>query len=720
VLSETQGAPARQRVRVRKKRKRRPIRRWGGWWLVLPILLGALVFAGAVTALLARDVVVVRDALVATQDELRAVQRALGSADMDAAEQRLLAADQELAVARARSRGPLWSLAGAVPVAGRPILLVRALVDVATDATGLTTVAVQEGGALLADGIDIRVEDGQVDLTLLEGAAELLALLPADPLARSTAALAAADPGGSPQVVLEARDLVLELAVDTLDLVERTDALLSALPGFLGVNEPRRYFVGVQTSGELRGTGGLVGFFLVLVIDDGRFSIDGVDVYEGLEDVEGGPDDSVPVSQVGVLGRGGEADAPADFAGRYAINGATSQFNNVNLDPDLPVVAEVALDLYEERTGEVLDGLILLDAIGFQAVLEATRTDLTLPDRVVQETGREPVIPAAEAARFTTIDIYELYGSGFGRQRKELLADLGADAFARVFAGGWDGVRVATTIAEAAADRHLQVYSRDPQEQRSFGAVRAIGAFADAPPMGDRLAVTANNAVGGKQDVHLGHRFEVEVELGAVRLDDDPGPAVTRQTTVRTTLVNPLGPTGLDEYIIGNCPVGEGRNRCFEGPPGWNRTWWSVWTAPDELVVATDGDDGPVVPWPDTMHGLRVLDHTQETAPRSESWFELTLEGDVALEVDGDDLSYRWNWWRQAKAIPDLLDVVIVAPPGYEVVDASLEGVGSGVGLLGVDADAEPAQLEVTGDRVRLHGAVSRDTSVTLRLAAPT
>src|SRR6056297_3227939 len=138
-----------------------------------------------------------------------------------------------------------------------------------------------------------------------------------------------------------------------------------------------------------------------------------------------------------------------------------------------------------------------------------------------------------------------------------------------------------------------------------------------------------------KQDVHLGHRTDVTVDLEGVNRTGEDGPVIRRATTVRTELVNPLPATGMDEYIIGNCLISEARNQCFEGPPGWNRTWWSVWTQGEgDRLRAGTGPDGPLAIRAGTLHGLRVFDRVMETPPGGAEWFQVRIEGRVAVEQE--------------------------------------------------------------------------------------
>jgi hypothetical protein len=706
---------------VRKRRKRKPDRRW----LVLPILAGLLLLVVVAAGLLARDVLEVRTALRGTQQSLLAVQEALGSADISAASEELQEADEQLGVARSRTRGPLWSMAAAVPFVNQPVRTVRGIVDVASAATAVAEVVIREGSELSRSGLSIRVSDGQLDQSPLDEAARVLAAAPVEPLREATEGLRATDPGWSPAEVVDARTQSLELADRALATLDVGRPLLAALPGFLGADEQRRYFLGVQTSAELRGTGGLIGFYSVLTVDDGRFSIGTVDVYEGLDDAAIGDDDvRVLTGPIGGLAGEGAVPASPEFEARYGHTEATSRFSNVNVHPDLPTTASIALDLYEERTGERLDGLILLDAIGMQRILEATDTTLELPEDLREDTDLPETIGSQDFARFITSDIYEELGDGRSRQRKDLLAAIGAAAFDDVFDGAWDGIRLSRAVGEATGGRNLQVFSRNEEEQASFTAIRATGELSPPVP-GDLLAVTMNNAVGGKQDVHLGHRFEVDVQLSEPRLVDDEV-RTWRTSSVRTQIVNPLPSEGRDLYVIGNCVVDGERNECFEGPPGWNRTWVSMWTPGDDTLLGSRGPDGPTEIIAGFMDGLRVFDRFLEVPPQDESWVQIDVEGPVELDWDGgDDVTYTWTWWRQAKATPDLLDATFDLPAGWQVVTADLDGVGDGRNLLGLDAGSQPAEAEVTGtvgedgtgaQQVHVRGAVVRDTTLVVRV----
>jgi hypothetical protein len=109
---------------------------------------------------------------------------------------------------------------------------------------------------------------------------------------------------------------------------------------------------------------------------------------------------------------------PAYFD-RYARMLGVSNFSNVNLDPDLPSVARVALDLYELQTGDVLDGMVLLDPLGLQRLLEATGDRLPVPERVGELLDIEGDLATADFARLVTVDVYATLGEARGDDRRE-------------------------------------------------------------------------------------------------------------------------------------------------------------------------------------------------------------------------------------------------------------------------------------------------------------
>ena len=703
--------PERVRVRVRRKRRRRSTLRW----LWLPIVAGLVLLALITTALLVRDAQSVRRSLLVAQGELVTIRAAAGDLQLDAASTSLRRAEAELADARVRTLSPLWRLAESVPVVGDSAEVTRAVVLTASAAVDVARGVVDDGGGLLTDGLNIEVVDNRIDLDPLLAAGDLLAGLPLERLAAARDDLQGIDPAWAPSQVLDGRRQTLELADETLLTLERGRELLTALPGFLGAEGPRDYFLGVQTPAELRGTGGLIGYFAVLTVDDGRFELGVSEAYEGLEDEADATDDDAVTQRIGTLGGDVADGATVDeaFAAQYGHVAAAGNFSNINVDPDLTVTAPVALELFEIRTGRALDGMVLLDQVALGDILAAAGVELEIPDEYRVDTQLPPTVPGEDLTRLLTIDLYEELGDRRSAERKALLEHLGDAAFEAVFAGGWDSVRVARSLVDTSRGRHLQLFSRVGEEQDSFVAIDVAGALQERGPA-DLFAVTANNAVGGKQDVHVGHHVRLDLALDDARRGEE-GITVERSASIRTELENPLPSSGMDLYIIGNCLVDEQRNQCFEGPPGENRTWFTVWTPGDTALLDVRADDGRVALRSSELRGFRVFDRFLETPSRSRSGFELELDGLAAARLEGDHLVYELVWWEQAKAIPTRLDVTVAPPEGWTVVEVEVAGGGDGRGL-GVLGDGEPLDARAEDGRARLTGTVSADATLTVRM----
>ena len=687
--------------------------------LAARLLLVAIVLATPVGAgLLLLDFMEVRTSLREARAALNEVSSAIGEVDAAEARTGLADADASLAAARSRTSRPLWSLASVTPVIRHSVTATRDVVEAASTATEIVEVAVTDGEQLMADGLDVVVVDGTIDLEPLLAAHDLVAGLPIDRLEASRQRLVEPLRGWVPNEIREGRLDTLEMTDELLGTVTRARSLTSALPGFFGADEPRRYLVGMQTSAELRGTGGLLNFYGVLEIDDGTITFGQSDTYDPLDETT--ESDETRTRRLSEIGGPIDVGVKTDpeYEARYARQWGTSSFSNVNLDPDLPTTARVALDLYALRTQQRLDGLILLDPPGLQRLLEATGPTLPLDDAIAAELDLGSAeLPADEFTKLVTVDIYTTHGQGRHRERAQVLRQLGDAAFLRVLDGGWDAPEMARAVVDAVGHRHLQVFSENESEQAAFVDVGVAGAL-EPSETSDLLAVTANNAVGGKQDVHLGHEFEVDVRLGSPGRTTEGELVVDRDMTVAVTVDNPLPDSGMDDYIIGSCYVPGGRTRCFEGPRGLNRTMFSAWLPEGTVVADTEprgSGDAQLHSVPAPYRGFTVVDHAHITTHASRESFDLKLGGWAPLQQGRDGLIYEWSWWRQAKAIPDLLDVTVHAPEGWQITALHVEGGGGGIGM-GVHGQGASLTTQVNSSNVRVTGTVSKDLHVKLEL----
>lgn len=685
------------RRRTRERRRRLAIR-----GLVAAAVVGVLALPAGVVA---RDLSVVRRTLIGVEAELRDAGDALAAGDLVRAAGAVRSADLLVDELPGRVDRPVWRAAAAVPRLGEPLALTRALVAAASAGTDLARLAVDEDLGFLREGLTPRAADGRIDLVPILDAAARLERLDPEPTRAALTELAATGQGVGVPELLDARRAVLELGGRALDALDRVRALTGVLPGMLGQDGPRRWAVVLQTSAELRGTGGLYGQWTLVDVDRGRMTVGPARAI---------PDDtSTPVAV---------SDA---FAARYQRVGADRSLANANLDPDLATSARVTLDLLAARSGERAGGLILLDPYGLQALLEATDVMLTLPPDLIAGTSSPATLPAARFARFTTVDVYDVFGAERAVEREALQLALGEQALAAVLGRTWDGPRVADAVLRAARGRHLQVFSTDDDERRVLAATPAGGDLAGALTRTDVdvLAVAHSNAVGGKQDVHLGHRVAVGVQLVApdaatLRAASAAGTVtVERQLVVEAGITNTLEPGAHDLYVTGNCLVGGAARSCFEGPEAVNRSWVTFWLDADDAVRQVSDAEGFPAVTRGTMHSAQPLDVFVEVPPLEQRAVRVESTAPVPVAVGPDGaLTYRWAFWRQAKGVPDVVDVTIVAPDGWSIDEARLVGATATVGLAGPDAQREAAVMRVRRRSVSLAGALGSDAELVVRL----
>ena len=683
--------------------------------LLVVILIGGPLVLGWV----AIDLFSVRQSLVTARSAMTEVRGALGEVDIDEAQTSLATASEELDDATRRAGRFTWTIATEVPYLGPTVTVTRQVVEVADAAVEIAELAVTEGQQLLAQGFDVAVVDGRVDLSPVLDARDLVAAMPIERLVTARDELAVPQEAWLPDVVNDGRADVLALADDTLATLQRAEALTAALPGFLGAEGERRYFIGMQTSAELRGTGGLIGFWGVLTVDDGRVTFGAGEAYDPFDDA-GLPEGETRLGRISTIGLSPENPPDVDeaFLGRYAPTAAARSFPNINLDPDLPTVGKAILDLFELQTDQRLDGVVLLDPPGVQRLLEPTGSTLPVSADVATEVGLDEGLPVDAFARFVTDEIYDTYGFDRSDDRKDVLRELGDTAFERIVAGGWSTPEMVRAVAEATTERHLQVYSTDEEVQAGFDAVNATGSL-ELPEDADLLALTANNAVGGKQDVHLGHRSDVEVVLDEIQLGADGSVWALRWFGVSVHVDNPLPSSGRDLYVIGNCFVPDAPNRCFEGAPGDNRTWFSLWMSPQSRTTRFISEDGtPPSRIAGTFRDIRVIDHLLLTPSESSAGFTVEAAGRVPLRREVDSVVYELQWWRQAKAIPDLLDVTVDPPEGWAIGDIEVVGGGSGRGM-GAHGDGVDRVVEVVDGVAHVRGTFTADTRILIHLVDP-
>ena len=332
---------------------------------------------------------------------------------------------------------------------------------------------------------------------------------------RALETLRAAPTGFVLSAVSSARD-------DAIQELERTDRQLRAgsdilrgLPSFLGADGPRRYFFGASNPAELRGTGGLIGAYAILTVEDGR-----------LDFSEFRPIQSLPSLDVDHV----EAPSPEYSTNFNYYRTGAGFWLNVNMTPDFPLAAEALWLSYREATGEPLDGVVVADPFALKALMRVTgpipvgNTGIELTERTI--------VP------FTTNEAYALFDTG--GERKLVLGRVAKAVLQGFLAEQGDDLLRERALLNAFDDGHVKVWSTDPDMQAGLALTTTGGAF--EPQGTDVVSVVTNSASGTKLDFYQQRTVTYDVHL-------DPGGTATADLGV--DLLNDSPTSGLPAYVIG-------------------------------------------------------------------------------------------------------------------------------------------------------------------------
>jgi hypothetical protein len=241
--------------------------------------------------------------------------------------------------------------------------------------------------------------------------------------------------------------------------------------------------------------------------------------------------------------------------------------------PRFPQSAELAMRMWQASTGETVDGVLLVDAIGLQALVEATGP--------VDVDGRS--IAAADVPQELLHDQYLGYGDLLeddlqNNARREALAHIAEAAVSRVDEGGWDTSQMLESLAGAVRGRHLLAWSPDPVEQAGWEAAGMTGELEPSS-----LLLSILNRGVNKLDWFLDVDAALDVSVGEEHTD----------VRVEITLTNAT-PEGEPGYVAGPLPeldlgYGEYRGILAVNVPSAARG--SRFDDVSPLVVA--GRDGP-------------------------------------------------------------------------------------------------------------------------------
>ncbi len=410
-------------------------------------------------------------------------------------------------------------------------------------------------------------------------------------------------------------------------------AAAKVTPAVFGADRPRRYFLAVQNNAELRATGGMIGSWGVLTADNGKVTLDQIQQTDLLDQ---GGGSSVPVSERRI------DSVPSDFIQRYGRFLPAQEWRNLNMSPDFPTIGKAIAELYPQSGGAPVDGVIAVDPVGLQALLQ-----LTGP---VAVQGWPVPVTADNVIDVTLRQAYDVFGTVRG-QRVEFLGDVAEAVWKRATQMSLGSpAHLANILGGAGRQGHLHLWFADPKEEAL--ALRLDVGGAVPPVRSDSLLVTNQNASGNKVDYYLTRHMDYTVQL-------DPDASVRRaraKGTLKLGLDNGA-PAGISSVALGPFYPN------FQ--PGEDRSFVSIYTPltfrdPTFQGLPTTLESG-------TELERNVFSNFTSVPASTSRALEMQLEGTIALAPGG---WYTLDLPRQPTIRPDDVSVTVEVPSGWRIATA--------------------------------------------------
>lgn len=432
----------------------------------------------------------------------------------------------------------------------------------------------------------------------------------------------------------DAREEVVEIR----DGIHALALILDGLPRFLGADGMRTYFFGAQNPAELRGTGGLIGAYSLLRIDDGRFRFSR---FEPIHSLVPPPLTDVPPPN-------------ADYAAYEQFRRHGQFWTGINVMPDFPSVAQAILASYDASTGTRLDGVVMADPFALAALLQATGP--------VDVPGYGISVDAETVVPFTTNEAYSVFEDP--NRRKRILGDVARAAFERFVGQPSTDIGDLRTLIDAASDRHIQVYSADDSMQEGLAATPIGGALRPPRADDDLLSVVVNSAAGSKVDF-----FQQREVAYAVELKNDG----TARAELDLTLANHAPTSGQPPYVIGPFPQ-RGRGPILRGIDAGDSVALSTVYCGTDCVPLEDEaalDATPTDVQTGVDLGVRYLRHYYAIPSGEERELGLVWNDPAAWEGNSSGGVFRMTFANQVTVRPTTLEISIEPPEGMEITSVT-------------------------------------------------
>ncbi|WP_120493215.1 DUF4012 domain-containing protein [Microbacterium phyllosphaerae] len=552
-------------------------RRWLRW--TIGVIVTFLVLAiGWVTI---RGIGAVNDLQqVATSSST--LKEAIGQGDLDKAASLSARIAHHAESAHDLTSDPIWQGFGFVPWLGPNFTAVADVAEIADDVAADALVPVLEAAGEL-DLASLGLSGGVIDLAPFAQIEPSLADASATLSSAEDRALGIDADATLPPLadaVREMRSTVTQAAT----VVGSLHGAAALLPTMLGAEGPRNYVLAMQNNAELRSSGGIIGAIALLHAENGRITL----VQQASVPDFPALDTPIPLSESTVA-------LFEDRPGRY--------MQNLTSIPDFTEAGPAIATRWQDRFGQTVDGVIAVDAVMTENLLEATGPLTFGPFSVTKET-------------VVSLLLSEIYAAvPDPRAQDEIFSQAAAALLSAALSTAEPKDLVSALAASADQDR-IRIWSAHEEEEALLSGTSLGGAI----PTDDtetHVGVLFNDTTGGKMDYYT----DATISTSIGTCEGQP----TTQVTVTWTNDAPAdAATSLPPYVTADGFYGV--------PAGSTRTLITVY-GPEGATPSHIDRDGKEESVQTALLGSRsAVQHEVLLAPGETSTITVEYQGTGAGE----------------------------------------------------------------------------------------
>lgn len=493
--------------------------------VVLSSTIVSLAVLGAGAAWLGTRAAIIQTELTAASGLIAPLKHHVANDNADEASATVKEFRSRTSAAKEAANDPVWTLASGLPSLGANFSAVAEIARSADDVASLGLQPLVNVYSSLDWETLIPSRSG-TDLTKLEAASPSVSSaaravrLSADRLNQiDTASLL-------PQVgepLARAREQLNDVT-GTLNVA--ADAA-GVAPSMLGSKSPRTYLLMIQNNAETRATGGIPGALAVLTLDRGKLELGSQNSASAL-----GP--MVPLVDI-------EPEQRQIYTSRVG-----KFMQDVNLTPDFPTTATTARAMWEQKTGQGVDGVISIDPVVLGYILDATGPvdasteglrDLAGAGLPTELTGSN-VVPTLLSDVYARIAQPKLQDAYF--------AEVAQEVFTALSGGKGSQKGILEGLSRGVSEGRVLVWSGLSAEQSVIGNYALGGSISGRNVAPGQFGAYFNDGTGAKMDFYVRRTVQLVKECPKDGYE---------QTTVRITSTNTApedAASSLPPYVTGD------------------------------------------------------------------------------------------------------------------------------------------------------------------------